>query len=433
MAMVIHNNVLYPAYAQDFSCIGSACEDNCCGGWSISIDKATYMKYRQVKDPQLVRLMETGLKRNKPTGDEKGTDNADAQYATIKLKPDGQCPFFGQDKLCLIQKKLGPGYLSRTCNFYPRKAYSHDGTTIQVGMNASCPEVARKVLSIPGQLSFIQLPMNHPDVPGQIFGVCKNTWMFTSSPVNKAVAGHMNKLQFACIDIMQSQTHTLAERIFLVGLMLKAVDDTPQDERKTQIPKIIERYAAFALSPDFHGQMEDFSDNDALRGHMQGITSVHVTRLFSRNAPVANLVRRLAPDGVTRMPQQEMIDRARDLVRTQKDTTFLPFLKKYNQAVENFFVNYIYFARLPFAYFFEDTITLMNGYIPLVEQYALLRLLMCSNLEPNQEPDDALVTQIFTTLAHITENSNTPRLIKEVYTNAGLDSLAHMSFLLRDD
>ena len=42
---------LTPRYYQQFQCIGDRCENNCCQGWSISIDKASYQHY--LKHPQL--------------------------------------------------------------------------------------------------------------------------------------------------------------------------------------------------------------------------------------------------------------------------------------------------------------------------------------------------------------------------------------------
>ena len=32
-------------YAERFRCIGSACEDTCCQGWSVPVDQAAYEKY----------------------------------------------------------------------------------------------------------------------------------------------------------------------------------------------------------------------------------------------------------------------------------------------------------------------------------------------------------------------------------------------------
>src|ERR1700739_3682469 len=34
-----------PEYAGRFSCIGSACEDTCCTGWGVPIDRQTFEKY----------------------------------------------------------------------------------------------------------------------------------------------------------------------------------------------------------------------------------------------------------------------------------------------------------------------------------------------------------------------------------------------------
>lgn len=31
--------ILVPEYLDEFSCIGGACEDTCCAGWNITVDK----------------------------------------------------------------------------------------------------------------------------------------------------------------------------------------------------------------------------------------------------------------------------------------------------------------------------------------------------------------------------------------------------------
>ena len=37
--------MLVPQYVRKFACIGGACEDTCCQGWRVPIDKETYKKY----------------------------------------------------------------------------------------------------------------------------------------------------------------------------------------------------------------------------------------------------------------------------------------------------------------------------------------------------------------------------------------------------
>ena len=41
--------MIIPKYMTQFKCIGGACEDNCCIGWDVDIDKNTYLKYKNVR------------------------------------------------------------------------------------------------------------------------------------------------------------------------------------------------------------------------------------------------------------------------------------------------------------------------------------------------------------------------------------------------
>ncbi|WXR62260.1 hypothetical protein WG909_03245 [Peptostreptococcaceae bacterium AGR-M142] len=35
-------DVLVPTYFKDFRCIGASCEDTCCKGWDVFVDKNAY-------------------------------------------------------------------------------------------------------------------------------------------------------------------------------------------------------------------------------------------------------------------------------------------------------------------------------------------------------------------------------------------------------
>jgi len=45
-------------YAERFRCIGSACEDTCCKGWGIPIDREAYEKYRNLPPSPLRNLIQ---------------------------------------------------------------------------------------------------------------------------------------------------------------------------------------------------------------------------------------------------------------------------------------------------------------------------------------------------------------------------------------
>jgi len=133
-----------PAYAEQFQCIGSACEDTCCQGWGVPIDQVTYEKYRS--SPLLKPHIGTLIQLN--TGHSTTSD-----YARINLTADAACPFLDPDKLCGVQKQLGAEMLSETCATYPR-AVSTNAGQVERALNLSCPEATR-------------LTILHPDLMGQ--------------------------------------------------------------------------------------------------------------------------------------------------------------------------------------------------------------------------------------------------------------------------
>ena len=70
---------LIPRYVSRFSCIGPACEDNCCTGWRVSIDKKTFNAYRQSQHPQLRQGFSEHLARSR-------SQESQANYGRIKLQ-----------------------------------------------------------------------------------------------------------------------------------------------------------------------------------------------------------------------------------------------------------------------------------------------------------------------------------------------------------
>lgn len=127
-----------PTFAGRFRCVGSECEDTCCGDWDIPLDKITYLKYRQFPSEELGTLVSHFVITRKG-------EPHDNWYGSIRRKQDGTCPFFGADRLCAIQKQYGPELLSSTCSIYPRSLAVVDGA-LEGSLSLSCPEAARQVL-----------------------------------------------------------------------------------------------------------------------------------------------------------------------------------------------------------------------------------------------------------------------------------------------
>ena len=130
-----------PTYAAAFHCIGSVCEDACCGDWDIPVDRGTYEKYQQFPSEKLGSLVSQFVSIRTPS-------QPDSLYASIHRGPSGLCPFFSADHLCKIQKEYGPHLLSATCSIYPR-SLSRVAGELEGSLSLSCPEAARNVLLVP--------------------------------------------------------------------------------------------------------------------------------------------------------------------------------------------------------------------------------------------------------------------------------------------
>ena len=125
--------LIKPSYFDSFRCIASACPDSCCKEWDVAVDADKAAFYRTLSGPLGDRLRQV-LK------DEDGQ--------TYMLIEDRRCPMWRSDGLCRIQAELGEAALCKTCRDFPRLTHDY-GDFIEYGLELSCPEAARLILSSP--------------------------------------------------------------------------------------------------------------------------------------------------------------------------------------------------------------------------------------------------------------------------------------------
>ncbi|GGI68005.1 flagellar biosynthesis protein [Shewanella hanedai] len=136
------SGIVTPKYVSDFSCIGPDCEDSCCIGWNIYIDKQSYKK--TMAHRELKSLAKTAMKKIKKSDD---------QWAIIRSDAQGACPFLDGKKLCKVHSLAGEDTLSETCKTYPRTCLVRDSDKFQ-SLSLSCPEAARLILFSPDAFMF---------------------------------------------------------------------------------------------------------------------------------------------------------------------------------------------------------------------------------------------------------------------------------------
>ncbi len=192
-----------PTYAGAFRCIGPECEDHCCAGWNIPLDRNTYEAYKSFAPGPLGRIVSEYVFLELP-------DSPTGMYASIYREPSGVCPFFGSDRLCGIQREYGAELLSATCSIFPRSFSRLDGK-LEGSLSLSCPEAARQVLLDP---CFLRV---HADL---LSGAFRTDNVFQPARESSAF-GSIRRL---LISIIHDRTRSLADRLLLIGSLARQLD-----------------------------------------------------------------------------------------------------------------------------------------------------------------------------------------------------------------
>ena len=125
--------IIKPSYFDSFRCIAGQCPDSCCKEWDVLVDADKAKFYRSLPGTLGDRLRQVLKVEDGET------------YMTIENR---RCPMWRDDGLCRIQAELGEAALCKTCRDFPRLTHDY-GDFIEYGLELSCPEAARIILSTP--------------------------------------------------------------------------------------------------------------------------------------------------------------------------------------------------------------------------------------------------------------------------------------------
>ena len=131
-----------PEYFRHFRCIAGDCPDSCCKEWEVDVDDAAAAFYRNLEGPLGDRLRQV---------------LRDTEDGTLMTIEEGRCPMWRQDGLCRIQAELGHDALCQVCSQFPRLRHDY-GDFVEQGLELSCPEAARLILTLPHTMTAEDMP-----------------------------------------------------------------------------------------------------------------------------------------------------------------------------------------------------------------------------------------------------------------------------------
>ncbi|MCL2637884.1 MAG: flagellin lysine-N-methylase [Oscillospiraceae bacterium] len=414
--------VLVPSYYEKFSCIGSACEKNCCeAGWDIFIDKSTYNLYRNIKDPDFKKELPNRVKRVR------GEEASDHHYAYIALDENDRCSYL-KDGMCSIQLEHGFKSLCFTCLIYPRNQIRKIGEVLESALSMSCPEAVRIGLysTEPMTFKFTDLEKTHSKSLASFQHI-----RFEENTKNNPLAGYAIALRHACINIMQTRRLPVSDRILAIGMMLNKIREAVDVGDWDVAPVIAQKYAAMAAEGQFDGLLASFADNEDIKATIK--TKIFITAMsfekpgkyrFPNFIPCVD---RLG-ESLGKKTEELVYLELSTMVEKGAEKYWQEFLEKRGHILENYFVNYIFANAFPFI----SALGIQHQILLLAETYALLRVLLCAPALHDYGITEENLIESICDVYRISMHGQMVKRMTEDYILSGMDKLAHMSFLLRD-
>jgi lysine-N-methylase len=236
---------LQPRSYRAFRCIGADCEDTCCIGWGVNVDRSTYEAYQCCDDPNLSSSLHQLVTIN-------AARSNDDNYARITLSGAG-CPFLSEG-LCSIQKKLGERYLSKMCAAYPRVMSMVDDVLYR-SLHLSCPEAARIVLLDPNLIEFDAEPHQEDGSrPGNLAVLNTRDTKYPNLPYL-----HFQGVRSVVISILQDRNYALWQRLAILGSLCDQLNQRASGSLQHEIPNVVEGYrdaVSRGLFDDSLGQLQ---------------------------------------------------------------------------------------------------------------------------------------------------------------------------------
>lgn len=403
--------ILQPDYMKNFKCIGTKCEDSCCVGWNINIDKETFIRYKKVQNRELKPIINKMVTR-------KHSQKTDEVYGKIKLNNNGRCPFLNQNNLCDIYINIGETYLSDTCTHYPRIVSNIDGK-LERSATMSCPEAARLALLNPNGIVFEQI---EDDANIRVNNI-----------VNTEGYEYINKLQRYFWDIrifsltlLQNRSYNLEERLIILGITYKKVQNLYENNKMKEIPLMLE-------------DMSNIIHEGVLREEINAVpTNINIQLRLVKEMTDKKVMQGLNNQRYIECLRETLIgigciDEENYEIMTQKYNENYhkyaqPYLREKEYILENYLVNEFFKFCMP-----EGFDSIWDSYVFICVLYSMVKLNIIGMSGYHNELNDEITIKAIQALSKVVVHNSTyvHGIVKLIKDNE-FDSLAYMAILVKN-
>ncbi len=406
---------LTPQYFRKFRCIGSDCEDSCCKGWKVNIDKETYKKYRCVQHNELRPLLDKYITRERKNGGDL------LNYAKIKMTDEeAGCPFLNDKKLCRIQLEYGEGYLSKVCTTYPRSGNRVDNK-IEMVTSLSCPAAAKLALLNTEIMEFDE----YEDIP--------YTWLVGTFELNTQDKQVVNRplkyfwdIRIFTIDILQNRRYLLWERLIILGLFIEKLNKCVNENKIVDIPNVIQSYNKMLEEETFKGVLDSIPADCTVQLQLiKDIIDIRVNRGVLNKTYMECYDNFLKGVNYTEEATKEEII---DNYQKAFEEYYKPYMDNHEYVLENYLVNYVFAKLFPFT---DGSI--FDAYMMMILHYAIIKAHLIGMAGYNKGLNEDMVIKLISTFTKIVDHNTVfLKAIAKQLNEKNFNTLAYMTIMIKN-
>lgn len=222
-----------PDYYKEFSCTADQCEDTCCAGWQIVVDRKALSRYRHVSG-----VFKKDLRRG-----------INWKEGTFRQSTEKRCAFLDEDNLCRMYKNLGEKSLCRTCRLYPRHIEEFENVR-EITLSVSCPEVAKLLLEKEEPVCFLSYEKEGEE---------------TYEEFDYLLYSMLADAREVMIGIAQNRDKPLGERILLVLGLAHDIERRVRSGNLFTCEELFDKYESEAAGKFVHGRLAHYMQQEERR------------------------------------------------------------------------------------------------------------------------------------------------------------------------
>lgn len=397
--------ILVPEYFYNFSCIGASCEDTCCAGWDIIVDKETFEKYNALPKSNIKDELKKNVKKNKE-------NITFSNFAQVHMDDKKRCSFLTGEGWCKIHTILGNEYLCNTCAIYPRTLNQVDGQ-VEKSLTTSCPEAARLILLNKEGINFIE---DEEDAYSK--GLMNMVIQTNDKPFFWA-------LRIYAIQILQNRNQSIEKRLIILGLFFQKLLSFPEQEWIIHLEKLTKQYEDMLMDNSQNRLIDELPKNLSFQMNMaKNLVNYRLTGGIGSHRYIECINDTLK--GLELNDETEIGHSIKKYEMAHREY-YIPFMKDHEYILENYAVNYIFKNLFPY-----DQPNLFESYVMLVVHMSMIKMHLVGIAAEHRGLTEELVVKLIQSYSKVVEHSLTYlKNVREMLNESGYSTMAHMVVLIK--